>query len=387
MANTIPAYSSVKQERSITMDPSTKRTLIRVAAAVCFLAAVLYIMSILRSITITVLVSFFLAYLLDPAAARLQKWGIRRSIASMALIFVGVLVVSMVILLVIPLIVNEILGLIASAPTYFAVLKQKMIALLEQYNISMPDNWREVFQVLLAKAKSWLPGLQQMVDPMAQAAAAVFRSTMTLVSVIVHVLLVPILTYYFLVSFDDFRDWIRSLIPAYARDAVLDKLGQIDVVVSGFVRGQLIICLILAVLYSLGFLIIGIKPAVLLGAVSGIMFIIPYVGTMIAVIGGAIMALAQYGDVLHVIYVLGWITVVQLAESYIFTPRIVGGATGLNPALYILALLAGAELAGFMGLLIAIPVAAVLKVLLMSLIEVYRESEIYQDRKTESDSR
>ena len=116
-----------------------------------------------------------------------------------------------------------------------------------------------------------------------------------------------------------------------------------------------------------------------LGITSGVLWIITYLGTILAVVGGSAIALAKFGDLTHVLYVLGWIGMVQVLEGYVLTPRIVGKAIGLNPVVYILALLAGAQLFGFVGLLVAIPVTAILKVLLLSVIEVYRNSYLYQE--------
>jgi predicted PurR-regulated permease PerM len=190
---------------------------------------------------------------------------------------------------------------------------------------------------------------------------------------------VPIITYYLMVSFEKMRKEIRDLIPPYTRDAIVGKLQQIDTVLAAFVRGQLTVSLIMALLYTIGFVLIGIDLAIVLGVTSGLLFVIPYFGTMIGVVGGSLMALAKFGDLAHVGYVLGWIALVQLMEGYLITPRIVGHAIGLNPVVYILALIVGGNLFGLVGLLIAIPVAAVLKVLLVSAVDAYRKSYLYAE--------
>lgn len=208
----------------------------------------------------------------------------------------------------------------------------------------------------------------------------VFRSTLAVISALIHIILVPVLAYYFLVSFKGLKAQTTELIPPYARENVLAKLREMDQAVSGFVRGQLTICFILAVLYSIGFLLIGIDMPIVLGLTSGLLFIIPYVGTMFGIVSGCLMALAKFGDIIHVLYVVLWIAAVQLLEGYILTPRIVGRATGLHPVVYIVALLAGAKLFGFVGMLVAIPAAAVIKVLLKAAVEAYRKSDLYQNR-------
>ena len=264
-------------------------------------------------------------------------------------------------------------------------MKDHLIRLLERFHIELPKNWDQIFAILWEKAQPWLPELHKITNPLGRIFATIFRSTLSLISAVVHIVLIPVLVFYFLVSFNNIKERIRDLIPPYARETVLSKLREMDLVLSGFVRGQLTICAILAVLYSLGFVWIGIDLPIVLGTMAGLLFIIPYVGTIIGLALGSLMALAKYGDIIHVAYVVGWIGLVQLLEAYVLTPWIVGEATGLHPVVYILALIVGAHLFWFVGMLVAIPVAAVLKVVLMSAIDLYRQSDVYQDRKLEGE--
>lgn len=365
------------------MTPTGRRTLIRLAAALAFVFVLVWFMSALESVTTMVLVSFFFAYLLDPAANRLEKWRVARSIGALALIVAGLLAVVLLFLFLVPSVVREVSDFVARAPHYMAVLKDRLLAALQEFQLRHPEDWDRAAEWIYGQVKQLLPGLRQIVDPLARFAGTVFKSTLGILSTLVYLLLIPVLAYYLLVSFPQIRKETTDLIPPYARDAVLGKLREIDLVLSGFVRGQLTICCILAVLYSLGFVLIGIDLAIVLGVGAGLLFIIPYVGTMVGLVGGSLMALAQYGDVRHVLYVVGWIALVQTFEGYVLTPRIVGHAVGLHPVAYILALIIGANLFGFVGMLVAIPTAAVLKVLLKSGVEFYRRSDVYQDRRIE----
>jgi predicted PurR-regulated permease PerM len=202
---------------------------------------------------------------------------------------------------------------------------------------------------------------------------------MSFLSIILQIVLIPIIAYYLMVSFNNIIDGAVDLIPPYTRNPIVKKFREIDSLIAAFVRGQLTIAFIMAVLYSIGFIIIGIDLSIVIGVVSGLLFVVPYLGTLVAIVGGSIMAFVKFGDFLHVLYVLGWIGIVQVFESYFLTPRIVGQAVGLNPVVYILVLIAGANLFGFVGLLVAIPLAAVARVLLVSLIEAYRKSYLYSD--------
>ncbi len=366
------------------MTQGTGRTLIRIGAGICFFIVLIWFMRLIESVTIMVLVSFFLAYLLDPLADRLEAWGIRRSFAALIIILAFFMAVVGVLLFIIPVIVVEVSRFAASTPKYFSALQRHFFELVERFGISGLDTWESIWPLVMEKGRELLAKLPTLADPLARFTGAIFRSTLGLISLLVYLLLIPVLVYYFLVSYDNIRDEILDLIPRYMRAPVVEKLYQIDRVLAGFIRGQVTICCILAVLYSIGFVIIGIDLAIVLGVVSGLLFIIPYVGTMIGLVGGSLMALAQGGGMVQVAYVVCWIAGVQVLEGYVLTPRIVGEATGLHPVAYILALIIGANLLGFVGMLVAIPVAAVLKVFLTSALEWYRESYLYQDHLSAS---
>ncbi len=357
-----------------------KRTLIRVGAGLTFITIIIWLMSALESITTVLMVALFLAYILDPLVERLTSWGLGRSLAASIILLSGLSIVVGILLFVVPVIIEETGRFADALPRYASALHDQVTQLAQRFNVRIPQDWDQVINLIVAKGRQYLPKIANI---SIEAILSVFKSTVHILSILLHIILVPIITYYLLVSFANMKREIRDLIPPYARAPVAQKLRQIDLVLAGFVRGQLTICLILAVLYSLGFVVIGIDLAVILGLISGIFFIIPYVGTMIGIIFGSLMAWAKYGDLLHVAYVLGWIAIVQLFEAYVFTPRIVGHITGLHPVVYILALIAGASLFGFVGLLVAIPVTAVLQVLLITAIDAYKNSYLYRELPSE----
>ena len=235
----------------------------------------------------------------------------------------------------------------------------------------------ELSTIAIERGRQLLPGITK---ALGQVVSSVFTSTISILAAIFQVLLIPIIAYYLLVSFENIKSGAIELLPLYTRDAIITKFREIDQVLASFVRDQLTIALMMAVLYSFGFMVIGIDLALVLGIISGLLFIVPYLGTMVALIFGPIMAFAKFGDVIHVLYVLFWIGGVQAFESYVLTPRIVGQAVGLHPVVYIIALIVGGNLFGFVGMLVAIPVAAVLRVLLLTLLEEYKRSYLYHDK-------
>ncbi len=358
------------------MEPGLRRTSIRVAVGIVVAAILIWLMMLLESVTTMLMVSFIFAYVLDPPVRRLDSWGLGRPISAFLMLIVGFLILTALLLIVVPKAFEEISSFSAKAPKYFALIHGLIAQAAEKLNIALPQDWQDLLNLIGEKGKQYLP---RMASITTGAISVFFKSTMSVISTVLFVLLIPIITYYLLVSFPSIKAGIVDLIPPYIRAPVLIKLQEIDSILSGFVRGQLTIALALGVLYTIGFLLIGIDLAVVLGVLSGILWIIPYVGTIFGVVTASIMAFVRYGDLYHVLYVIGWIAAVQLVEAYFLTPRIVGHAVGLHPVVYMMALIVGANLFGFVGLLVAIPVTAVLRVLLLSAITAYRNSYLYSD--------
>ena len=358
------------------MEPKLRRTVIRASVGLVVGAILIWLMMWLESVTTMLMVAFIFAYLLDPAVQRLDSWGLRRPLSAFLMLVLAFSLVMVALLVLIPKAFEEISSFSAKAPQYFSVLQGLIVQGAEKFNITLPQDWQDLLTLIEQKGRQYLPRMAALTSSVI---SVFFKSTLHIISTIFFFLLIPIITYYLLASFDNIRAGVIGLIPPDVRGPVLTKLRQIDLVLSGFVRGQLTIALLLGILYTIGFVLIGIDLAVVLGVLSGILWIIPYVGTLFGLITGSLMALVKYGDLSHVLYVIGWIAAVQLVEGYVLTPRIVGHAVGLHPVVYMMALIVGANLFGFVGLLVAIPVTAVLKVLLVTAIGAYRNSYLYND--------
>ncbi len=362
------------------MTPTAWRTLVRIGAALCFTVFVIWLMRALQSVTTIILIAFFMAYILDPPTDRLESWGVRRSLAAFVVLFGGLFFVLAMVLFLVPKILRETSAFAGQAHRYFTELWVQLVPLLSELGIPFPGDWQEVLDWIRGEVPTLLPDLGALFQDYL---TAFTKSTAGIISALVHVLLVPVLVYYFLVPFQHIKEVVADLIPAYHRDRVIGKMAEIDRVLAAFVRGQLTICVLMAFMYSAAFVIIGIDLPVVLGLLGGMLFIIPYAGTMVALVTGSLMALAKFGDPVYVLYVVGSLALIQLLEAYVITPKIVGEAVGLHPGAYILALLIGAQLFGLVGMLVAVPTAAVLKVLIRTLIEYYRDSYLYKDTPVE----
>jgi predicted PurR-regulated permease PerM len=191
-----------------------------------------------------------------------------------------------------------------------------------------------------------------------------FTSTLSFLLTVVGYFITPIYLYYFMADTPKFRAGITELVPERARERVAALGSEIDDVLSAFVRGQLSVCAILAVLYSVGLSLIGIDLAVVIGSLSGLLFIIPYVGTVFGIVVSMTLAFLKFHDFLHPLLCLGWFGIVQAIEGAVITPAVVGNRVGLHPVVAIIALFIGGQWFGIFGMLLAVPAAAVLKVLL-----------------------
>jgi len=358
------------------MTPQMKRSIIRFSAGLVFLVVVTWLLLALETVTTMVMVAFFLAYILNPLVERLDRMGMGRPLAAMVILLMGLLAFTGLLLVVIPAIVEEVSAFARLAPAYLAKLGELALGIADLLNVNVPKDWNEVTNLVVERGRELIPKTARILS---QVLSSVFRSTLHLMAAILQLILVPVIAYYLMVSFVHIKEGVTDLIQPYLRSQILEKLTEIDQILAGFIRGQVTIALILACLYTAGFVVIGIDLAVVLGMLSGLLWIIPYVGTIFGIVFGSLMALAKYGDIVHVLYVVGWIALVQLLEGYVLTPRIVGQAVGLHPVVYILALLIGANLFGFVGLLVAIPVAAILKVLLKTAVQAYQKSYLYQE--------
>jgi predicted PurR-regulated permease PerM len=197
------------------------------------------------------------------------------------------------------------------------------------------------------------------------------------VGALVSLVVIPVLAYYLLVEFDRIRLALLDLVPRAHQGAVASGAARIDALISGFIRGQLTVCLALGVLYAIGFAAIGIDLAIAIGVASGLLAIIPYVGGAVALVSSTAMALLRFGVGAELALVIGWYLVVQTLESFVLTPRIVGKSLGMHPVTVIVALMIGGDLLGFLGLLVAVPLAAVIQVFAQDLVARYRESSFY----------
>jgi predicted PurR-regulated permease PerM len=327
-----------------------------IAVAALLFVGLLVLVCSMGTIFLPVLISLILAYLLEPLVSPLEKRGVNRSLA-IVIAFCGCFLLAA--------------GLGAFFATSNVIPRQVKLYL----DIETPAK-------VYAHASRLLDELRGVSFEIFRETFAIvkkaFASTLAFVLAVLGYFIIPVYLYYFIKDLPRLKGYVVDLVPGRFRARLDEKAQEIDDMLAAFIRGQLSVCAILAVLYSIGLYLIGIDLGVMIGTLAGIAFIIPYFGTILGIVLSMTMAFLKFHDVLHPLLCLGWFALVQLFEGSIITPKIVGDKVGLHPVVAILALLVGGQLFGILGMLLAVPVTAVLKVLLRSFIEEYRDTAFYQ---------
>ncbi len=352
----------------------SSKTLLTAALLLMTLTAVIIYCS--STVFLQLFIAFVLAYLLNPAVTFLEHRGISR-IPAILLVFLAALVagVGFAIFLTIS-ISGELTDMQLNLPAYANHIYEITPPAVKSYlEIETPERLSLRMEELLRQARGIAPDL---VKPVLAFLQQAFSSTIGFILAILGYLIIPVYLFYLLADLPRLKTFLESYIPERYRAGYQEKLSEVDSVLFGFIRGQLSVCAILAVLYSIGLYFIGIDLAIAIGALAGITFIIPYVGTILGICLSIVMALLKFHDFLHPLLCLGWFGLVQTLEGMVITPRVVGDSTGLHPLVAIIALLIGGQMFGIMGMLLAVPAAAVMQVFLRSLAAWYRTTEFYR---------
>ena len=223
--------------------------------------------------------------------------------------------------------------------------------------------------------------MKSLLAPAGSVVKAIFGGTVSVIASLAGVVMIPVFAFYLLRDFDRLVAYVHDLVPAGYREPVSARFREIDEAMSSFIRGQLTVAAILACLYSLGLWLVGIPLALVVGLVAGLGNMIPYVGTTIGLILATLMSLLDWHGFGHLLLVYGVFVVVEGLQGWVITPKIVGESVGLSPFTVIIAVLVFGELLGFFGVLVAVPLAAVLKILLRVLLEHYRASGFYREAR------
>lgn len=323
-----------------------------------------WLLYLLAPILTPFLVSLLLAYIANPLVTRAEQVGVPRSATIVLLFVLFTLALLGLVLGVVPLIQEQVVGFSAKVPAYVDWMQAKLY---------LWSNGMLSFDVETLKgeaARRW----QDVGKWMGTIVTFATDSGTRLIGWLLNLFLVPVVTFYLLRDWDEVIHGTAQLLPPPTRKRVAPFAREADDALAGFVRGQLSVMIALAIIYSVGLWLAGLDMALPIGIISGLVSFVPYLGFILGIVIASLAALFQFQDLLPLAWVLLAFVVGQVLESTVLTPRFVGERIGMHPVVVIFVVMAGGQLFGFFGILLALPVGAVAMVWLRHVQAGYRST-------------
>ncbi len=314
-----------------------------------------------------------LAYIADPLADKFEK-KMSRTLA-VSVVFMGLsLIAVLVILIVLPLIEKQIVVLAEKVPLYLDRAQQYLLPMLkEQFGLDIASLDINTIKNSLSSYWKAAGGIA------ANVLGSISRSGLVLAGWVANFVLMLVVTFYLLRDWDVLIEKVHALIPRKNEKTITMIAKESDEVLGAFFRGQMLVMLVLSAVYTIGLMMVGLDMALLIGSLSGLVSFVPYLGFIIGIVVASIAALMQFQEVMPLVYIALVFMTGQALEGMLLTPWLVGDKIGLHPVAVIFAVLAGGQLFGFVGILLALPVAAVIAVVLRHVHQRYTASELYAE--------
>lgn len=351
----------------------------KLLAWVAIAAAILVFLVLFDEVLLPFVVGLAVAYFLDPVADWLESHKAPRWLAATLALGLFALLALVVIILAFPLIQSQVIAAGDALPKYTAKVQLLFADLLSYASSTLePEDiarMREAMGAQVGRAMTFAGTVLK----------RLFDGGMALVNVTTFVFVTPIVAFYLLRDWDRLIGWIDGLIPRPHVAIVREQARQVDDTLAGFVRGQATVCIVLGLSYGLALSLAGLEFGFVIGILSGILAFIPYVGSIFGLFASVGLALLQFDDPIRIGIVAAIFIVGQVLEGNVLTPKLVGERVGLHPVWVIFSLFAGGAVLGFMGMLLALPVAASVGVLTRFAVAQYRQSPIYLGDDHEDD--
>ena len=295
-----------------------------------------------------------------------------RTISVSVVFFVLSLIAILLLLIVLPLVERQVVVLAEKLPLYIDRAQHYLLPLLKEHTgVDVAAIDLDMLKKSLANYWKAAGGIA------ANVVRSISHSSLILVGWIANFLLMLVVTFYLLRDWDILVAKVHALIPRKNEKTIVTLAKESDEVLGAFFRGQMLVMLVLAMVYTIGLMIVGLDTALLIGGLAGLVSFVPYLGFIIGIVVASIAALMQFQEILPLFYVAIVFMIGQMLEGMLLTPLLVGDKIGLHPVAVIFAVLAGGQLFGFVGVLLALPVAAVVAVVLRHMLERYTNSELY----------
>lgn len=335
------------------------------------LAVALVGLYLLRGVMLPFVAGMAIAFFLDPLADRLERAGLSRTAATALITGTFFVLVALLAVILIPVIQEQVVAFIHRIPTYVDTLNERINPLLVELKRKLSkgdmDKLRTSVGEHAGEAVTWALGLLK----------RVLTGGLAIINVLSLLFITPIVTFYMLRDWDRMVAKVDSWLPREHADTIRAQVAEINRTLAGFIRGQASVCLALGAFYGIGLSLVGLDLGLVIGLGAGLISFIPYLGTIAGFVTGIGLALAQTQSWELPALVAGIFVAGQMLEGNVLTPKLVGDKVGLHPVWIMFALLAGGGLFGFVGLLLAVPVAAVIGVLSRSALRRYLRSSLY----------
>lgn len=334
----------------------------------------LWLLYALGTILTPFAVAAVLAYILNPLVEKLRNKGMKRGAASMLVMVFALLLLLALMLVIVPMLIGQVNNLIDRLPQIVGFIQHKLLPWLD----------RLAGKHATINAQSIMVWIQshtgELNNALSKIAPTLMRQSSNVALGLTNLMLLPFLLYYFLLDWQRWSHGIRALIPRRFIDNYTRITHEMDKVLGEFLRGQLLVMLIMGVVYGVGLMLVGLDSGFAIGMIAGILVFVPYLGAFTGLLLATMAALLQFGSWQGLLMVWAVFGVGQFLESFFVTPKIVGDRIGLSPFWVIFSLMAFGQLMGFVGMLVGLPLAAVTLVLLREGADVYFKSLFYKHK-------
>lgn len=327
----------------------------------------------LQPILLPFVLGGLIGYLGDPLVDMLERRGFGRTLGVSLVFLLFTALLALGLLIAIPALLNQIDALVSKVPAIYRWLTQTLLP-WAQSRFSLPAVQLPEIDWSAQLAENW----QSLGKTTATTLRTITGSGMGLLAWVFNLALVPVVAFYLMRDWDIMVAKLLRMMPRAWQRNTATMVSEADEVLGAFIRGQLLVMLSLGVIYSLGLWLVGVQLALVLGMVAGLASIVPYLGFIVGIASSLVVAYAQFGEWSALLLVALVFGVGQVLESVVLTPILVGDRIGLHPVAVIFALMAGGQVAGFVGVLVALPVSAVVMVFLRHAVAYYRSSDLYQ---------
>ena len=352
-----------------------KHTYTPYLTGIAVFGGLLWLMHQLGSMLTPFVSAAILAYILNPLVEKLRDRGLKRGMAAMVVMLFALGLLTLLLLIIVPMLVNQFQNMLVKLPTLVAYVQDGLLPWINA-------KFRVNIALDMGSIDAWLKAnTADIQDSLSKAVPMLMKQGGNVLLMAANMVLLPFLLYYFLLDWQRWNHGLKAMIPRRYVDTVNRITANMDRVLGEFLRGQLTVMLVMGTLYGVGLMLVGLDSGFAIGMVAGLLVFVPYLGAFVGLLLATLAALLQFNSLTGLLMVWAVFGIGQFIESFLITPKIVGDRIGLSPFWVIFALAAFGQLMGFVGMLLALPLAAICLVLFREGVDAYFKTGYYLREK------